>query len=292
MKLLREPMLHFALAGGLLFGAYAAMPGETLPEEETASVEIGEGEVRWLRDTFTNQWQRPPTQLEVQGLVASYLEEELLSREAQALGLAEGDTIVRRRLAQKLDFIISDTFTIAEPDESELRRFHEENTAAFTTPPRLSFEQRYFSPARRLDAEGDAAAVLHRISASAQFANDLDNGDPLFLEGAFEDLDETTLSNLFGADFAAAVFALEPGAWNGPIPSGYGVHLVKVTRIEPGRLPDFEDVRDDVLTSWRDMQYRESKAQYLASLREKYGVTIAPSVAPLLPRELAGGAAE
>jgi hypothetical protein len=292
MRLLREPMLHFALAGGLLFGAYAAMPGETLPEDETEQVVVGEGELRWLQETFTNQWQRPPTREELEGLLASYLEEELLSREAKALGLDEGDTIVRRRLAQKLDFIISDTSSLAEPGEDELRRYYAEHPDAFTTAPRLSFEQRYFSPERRLDAEGDAKAVLHCISGSAQFANALDGGDPLFLEGGFEALDEMTLANLFGDGFAAAVFALAPGAWNGPIASGYGVHLVKVTQIDPGRLPDFEEVRDDVLAAWRDGQYRESKAQYLASLREKYGVTVMPSVAPLLPRNLAGGAAE
>ncbi len=292
MKLLREPIIHFAVAGGLLFGAYALVSGETLPEEEAASVEVGEGELRWLQETFTNQWQRPPTQFELQELLASYLEEELLSREAQALGLDRGDTIVRRRLAQKLDFIISDTFRLNEPGEDELRRYYGEHPEAFTTAPSVSFEQRYFSPERRLDAEDDAAAVLHRISDEDQFAKAMDGGDPLFLEGGFEALGQVALSNLFGDGFAAAVFALAPGAWNGPIASGYGDELAKVTRIEPGRLQPFEAVHDDVLAAWRDAQYRESKTAYLASLREKYGVTIAPSVVHLLPRELAGGAAE
>ena len=292
MKLLREPILHFAVAGALLFAGYSLVSGNEAAENDDARVVIGDGELRWLQETFASRWQRPPSQKELQGLLASYLEEELFSREAQALGLHEGDTIVRRRLAQKLDFIISDSFAIAEPDEEALRRHYQENAAAFTTAPRLSFEQRFFSPARRPDAQGDATAVLHRISGNAADAAAPDGGDPLFLEGGFEALDQTTLSNLFGPDFAAAVFALEQGSWQGPIASGYGVHLVKVTQIEPGRLPAFEEVREAVLTSWRDEQYRNGKAEYLAALREKYGVSVAPSVAPLLPRDLAGGAAE
>ncbi len=292
MKLLREPILHFAVAGALLFAGYSLVSENETFEESAAAVEIGEGELRWLQETFTSQWQRPPSQDELQGLLASYLEEELFSREAQALGLQDGDTIVRRRLAQKLDFIISDSFRISEPGEDELRRYYGENATDFTTAPRLSFEQRFFSPARRPDAESDAAIVLHRISDSAEPGTALDSGDPLFLEGGFESLDAVTLSNLFGPEFTAAVFALETGAWQGPIASGYGVHLVKVTRIEPGRLPAFEEIRDSVLAAWRDEQYRTSKAQYLAALRDKYGVTVAPSVAPMLPRDYAGGAAE
>lgn len=292
MKLLREPILHFAVAGALLFAGYSLVSGNEAAENDDVRVVIGDGELRWLQETFASRWQRPPSQKELQGLLASYLEEELFSREAQALGLHEGDTIVRRRLAQKLDFIISDSFAIAEPDEEALRRHYQENVAAFTTAPRLSFEQRFFSPARRPDAQGDATAVLHRISGNVADAAAPDGGDPLFLEGGFEALDQTTLSNLFGPDFAAAVFALEQGSWQGPIASGYGVHLVKVTQIEPGRLPAFEEVREAVLTSWRDEQYRNGKAEYLAALREKYGVSVAPSVAPLLPRDLAGGAAE
>ena len=123
MQWLREPILHFALAGGLLFGAYVLVSGEEAAEDGIAAIEIGEGEIRWLQETFASRWQRPPNQSELEGLLASYLEEELLSREAQALGLQEGDTIVRRRLAQKLEFLISDSFAIAEPSEEELRGY-------------------------------------------------------------------------------------------------------------------------------------------------------------------------
>lgn len=289
MKLFKEPILHFAAAGALLFSAYALIDGGAEAEPASDAIIIGDGEIRWLQETFAGQRQRPPTPQELEGLLNALLEEELLAREARALGLENGDTIVRRRLAQKLDFVISDTFRLAEPSEDDLRRYYADHSEDFTTPSRISFEQRFFSPQRREDAEGDAKAALQKASAQIEVAPNAVYGDPLFLEGGFESLDAVTLTGLFGPDFAEEVFALPPGVWAGPVTSGYGVHLVKVTQIEPGRLPPFEDLREDVAGAWREAKLSESRSAYLAALREKYGVILSDSARALLPAKTLGG---
>src|SRR6188508_30269 len=126
MRFYRDPLLHFAAAGALLFIGYTLMNrGETDPS--TGPVHIGVGEVRWLKETFANQWQRTPTDDELRGLVAGFLEEELYAREAKALGLDQNDTIVRRRLAQKLAFLVDDTSRIVDPTNEELRRLYHTN---------------------------------------------------------------------------------------------------------------------------------------------------------------------
>ena len=109
MKLLKEPMLHFAIAGGLLFAADAVVNQGPPVSEEAQPIRIGDGEVRWLSETFARQWQRSPSEEELRGLVANLVEEELLAREARSLGLDQDDTVVRRRLAQKLEFLVADT---------------------------------------------------------------------------------------------------------------------------------------------------------------------------------------
>ena len=246
LKLLRDPFLHFLVVGVFLFGGYELINrGETNPPA-TDPVHIGEGDIRWLQGTFANQWQRPPTEDELRGLVAGFLEEQLFAREAQALGLDQNDTIVRRRLAQKLEFLIDDASRIVEPADAELRRFYDANAERFRAEARVSFTQLFFNPEKRQHAEADARAAL--VSISGTSADDAAAmGDPTLLENEFHEVDEQIVSKMFGADFARAIFSLKPGSWAGPVKSGYGVHLVRLTDLRPATLLSFEQVRPKVL---------------------------------------------
>ena len=130
MRLYRDPLLHFAVAGALLFAGYILINHNKTDTPSTDPVHVGEGEVRWLKETFANQWQRTPTADELRGLVGGLLEEQLLAREAKTLGLDQNDTIVRRRLAQKLTFLVADTSRVAEPSDEELRQFYNKTPSA------------------------------------------------------------------------------------------------------------------------------------------------------------------
>jgi hypothetical protein len=282
MRLYRDPLLNFAVAGALLFIGYALMNDGETDRPSTEPVHIGKGEVRWLKETFANQWQRTPTDDELRGLVAGLLEEELLAREAKTLGLDQNDTIVRRRLAQKLTFLVDDTSRIVEPTDDELHRLYNTNAERFRVDARLSFTQVFFNPERRQHAETDAKAALVSISTSGGDDRATTIGDPTLLETEFRDVDAQTVSNVFGADFARTVFLLKPGSWAGPVKSAYGVHLVRTTDLRPATLRAFQEVRPKVLEEWRRQHEDQTKALYLGRLREKYGVVIDDSVSPLL----------
>ena len=282
MRLYRDPLAHFIIAGALLFIGYALMNRET-DAPSTDPVHIGEGEIRWLKKTFANQWHREPTGEELHRLVSSLLEEELLAREAKTLGLDQNDTVVRRRLAQKLTFLVDDTSRISEPSDEDLRQFYDTNAERFRVEPRVSFTQIFFNPARRQHAETDAKAALVLISTSGGNERKATMGDPTLLDTEFHDVDAQTISNLFGPDFARSVFLLKPGSWSGPVKSGYGVHLVQITNLRPTTLRPFKEVRPKVLEEWRRQRENQTKAQYLGKLREKYGVVIDDNVSPPLP---------
>ena len=283
MKLLKEPLVHFAVAGALMFGVYEGLHRGEAAASGVEPVRIGDGELRWLSDGFTQQWQREPTDDELRGLLHDLLVEELLAREAESLGLAEGDTVVRRRLAQKLTFLIEDTRTV-EPTEDELRRYQAENGERFRKPARVSFVQVYFNPARRTHAASDAEDALLELSSLGTPDSARAMGDPLLLDMDFKDLDEDTVSGMFGPKFAAAVFALEPGSWHGPFESGYGLHLVCVTEASRPAPREFEEVKREVLAQWRQEREREVEAQYLAELRAKYGIVLEGSVETRFPQ--------
>jgi PPIC-type PPIASE domain len=290
MKLLKEPLVHFVIAGGLLFAADVLLNRDRPVIEEVEPIRIGDGEVRWLRETFAKQWQRSPSQEELSELVTNLVEEELLAREARSLGLDQGDTIVRRRLAQKLEFLIGDTTQLVDPTETELRDFYSANPNRFRTEPRVSMSQIFFSTERRPHAEADARAALVKVAATGQSDGPTSLGDSLLLEERFDSIDRQSLANLFGVEFADAVFGLAPGSWHGPIRSSYGLHLVQVKHAEAAEVRSFEAARASVEQEWRHDREKQMKAAYLARLREKYNVIAADNIKPLLPADATSGA--
>jgi len=270
---LREPLLHFAVGGALLFGAYAWLNPSAPASEAGRQVRIGAGEMKWLATTWQRQWGREPTPGELRVLVSNLVKEELLAREAREMRLDENDTIVRRRLAQKLEFVLQDTARLTEPSEEELRRFYEASPDAFLTGPRVSFTQIYFRSERRSAA---AAALPKLVGATPADAARL--GDRLLVETEFRDAEPQAVAAAFGPEFARAVFKLQPGAWHGPLESGYGVHLVRVAHAQPAQRRDFEEVRPLVLERWREQQQREAEARFFERLMAKYEVLIDDSV--------------
>jgi PPIC-type PPIASE domain len=274
---LADPLLHFAIAGGALFAGYAWLNPSPPNEKAAAEIRIGPGEVKWLTETWSRQWRREPTPAELRDLVRNLVNEELLAREAKRLGLDENDTIVRRRLAQKLEFLLQDTARLEEPTEDDLRRFYETRTDLFRNGARLSFTQIYFSPQRRKDAAADARATLARVASSPTGGHER-LGDVLLVDGDLNETDERSVAATFGPAFARAVSALMPGTWHGPIESGYGWHLVRLDRVEhAGRRP-FEEVRIALVERWREQRQRERHERYLESLSTRYALIIDESV--------------
>ncbi len=278
----REPLIHFVVAGALIFGGYAWW-SPTPPVAADGPIRIGQGEIGWLRETFSSQWRRDPTDEDMKLLIDTLVREQLLAREARALGLDRDDTIIRRRLAQKLLFLVEDTVRIGDPDERELRRFLEANAARYRSAPTLSFQHVFYSPKRRTNAAEEARLALAWAMETAS-----PEGDPLPLESVYAQVDPAAIASLFGPDFAEALVGLQPGAWSGPVKSAYGVHLVRVTDRVEGKPRALEEVRQALLDDWLRQTARAASEAFMDKLREKYGVVIdAGAGAVPLPKSVA-----
>jgi parvulin-like peptidyl-prolyl isomerase len=277
---LKEPLLHFLLTGAVLFVAYAWLNhgAENTRSGERQEVRVSEGDVKWLAETWSRQWQREPSREELRGLVTDFLKEELLAREAREIGLEANDTIVRRRLAQKLEFLITDTARLADPAEEDLEKFYAAQPERFTDEARVSYAHIFFSREQRQDAAAEAEAALAALAQGGTAPS----GDRLLVESEIHAATEQDVAAQFGPAFARAVLALKPGAWQGPIASGYGLHLVRVTELKPARQREFAAVRGQVLARWREERERETDAQYFAGLLKKYDVVVDESVKPLI----------
>lgn len=189
--------------------------------------------------------------------------------------LDQDDIYVRRRLAQKVEFLVQDTSRLAQPTEDDLRKFYAAHPERFSEGARVSFTQVYFQEEHR----ADAAAALERLRAGA---NPAELGEGLLLDQEFRNADQQAVGAQFGADFSRAVFEMPQGGWRGPVSSGYGLHLVRVTAKQPGQAREFASVREQVLQRWRDARQREDNEKYFASLLKKYDVVLDESVKPMI----------
>ena len=279
-RLLREPLVHFLLAGAALFGGWAALHPEAVARDASHRIELTCDDLRQLSATWLAQGRPAPTPDELQSLVESRVREEVLYREALALGLDQGDSIVKRRLAQKMEFLFEDVAALRDPTSEELRAWFEGNAERFTRPARASFRHLYFSPDRRgARAHDDAARALARLErepADGPAATKL--ADPFMFQDYYGDRSFDDVARTFGPGFARALFERAPGAWSGPIESGYGWHLVWVDSITPARLPAFEDVEPDVRREWVEGQRAEIRQRAFAAMRARYEVVLPKEV--------------
>jgi hypothetical protein len=269
-RLLREPLLHFVLLGAALFGAYRWLNPAGVGS--AGEIVVTSGKLRNLTETWARAWQRPPTPEELGGLVEDYVREEVLYREAVALGLDRDDTVVRRRMRQKLEFLSEDSAAnAAAPTEAELAAWLAAHPDTYRVEPRVSFRQVYLDPQRRGKAlEADAAALLAALRTRADRVDLSTAGDSLMLEPRYADQSEADVGQLFGSGFEAALRDAPVGEWFGPLTSGYGAHLVLIERRTPGGEAALAAVRDQVERDFEagrrqallDAQYQALRRQY------------------------------
>jgi peptidyl-prolyl cis-trans isomerase C len=290
---LRQPLLHFLFIGFALFAVYAYSHRGRGGVESSRQILLNFEELRQMDAYFVSQWHRPPSPSEFQALVEDKVREEVLYREALAMGLDKDDTVVKRRMAQKMQFISEDVAAAHEPTPAELKDWFDKNSRKFALPSRYSFRHLYFSTDQRgINAHDDAAKALTRIAGlpeDSRLAVSL--ADPFMLQDYYGDRAPAALAKEFGPRFAVALEALKPGSWQGPIESNYGWHLVFVDTVIPGRIPALEEIEPDVKTAWLGEQKATAWQKTYAEMRAKYTVLLPglpgkqPASAPVPPPE-------
>jgi hypothetical protein len=273
---LREPLLHFLLIGLLLFGLYAYVNRGRIGIESPRQIVLSLDELATMEAYFESQWHRRPTPQEFQAMVEDKIKEEVLYREGLVMGLDKGDTIVKRRMAQKVQFLAEDVAAAHEPSTAELKAWFEKNTDKFALPSRYSFRHIYFSPDKRgTNAHDDAAKALARIAGQSEDSPQIGSvADRFMFQDYYGDSAPSAIAKEFGPQFAVALEKVKPGSWQGPIESGYGWHLVFVSSVIPGRIPAFEEIESEVKTAWLGEQKAVAREKAYKSLRSKYTVLL------------------
>ena len=258
-RLLREPLVHFLVLGALLFAASGFVGGGAGVSDK--KIVVTAADIGRLSQQFLRTWNRPPSAEELQTQIDEYVREEVLYRTALALGIDKDDLVIRRRLRQKMDFLMEGA--IPEPQDNQLLAYFHSHESRFLLEPTISFRQILVSDDRGTAAEHDAQLLLMKLIAAK--SADLEGGDPSLLPESLDAAPLSRVSDQFGADFARSLTGVKRGQWAGPLRSAYGYHLVFVTAFTRAHLPRFTDVRPAVEREWLteartaavDTQYRK-----------------------------------
>ena len=268
----KEPLTHFLVLALAIFALYGALNRSGAPRP--GEIIITGSKVEQLAGLFAKTWQRPPTATEMKGLIDDYVKEEIMYREALALGLDKDDTVIRRRLRLKMEFLSNAEAEAATPTDADLEAYLKTNPGKFEIDAMVAFKQVFLNPEKRGEKIGEDAATMLETLRSNPSADPSTLGDATLLPSELPLTSEASIAQTFGVDFAEAISNTTPGTWSGPIKSGFGLHLIHVSEHSPGRVPALAEVRDAVAREWTNEKRKALEDQRLSELLKRYKVTI------------------
>ena len=279
IDIVKNPLFHFFILGLLIYVLYGLFGAKEYSDSEKTIV-VTPAAIEWMADSWEKRWNRPPTDREMEGLINQYVRESILYQEALELGLDKNDVILRRRLAQKLEFLTDDLINVPLPSEEELETYFKENIDKYASPALTTFTHIFFDPDKRdNDTLSDAEKSKEKLNKLKEPPSEPEKyGDSFMLQSYYPARSEKEIAKLFGMEFAKAVSQEVPsGQWYGPVLSGYGTHLVNVHSRIDSTEPDIKDVKDIVLSDWEEEKRQEINDEFYQNLISEYKVIIEES---------------
>ena len=276
-KLLREPLVHFIIAGIVLFFIYGIF-GNSTSEATEKNIQISKGQIDLMHAHWTRQLGRPPSESELQGLIDDHIREEILMQEARAMGLDKDDIIIRRRLAQKMEFVSGDMLTAKEPTEAEISKYFDRHRQEFRVPGKVSFLQIYFSLDSRPKAQSIELAEKAKSTLNTLTIDEIDflkYGDRTMLRTEHLTLSKAQLTSEFGdSEIVEKVAEAKMNSWEGPFISNFGLHLVYVLDREADYTPKLDEVASKIKSNMIEERKEILDQQFMAELRSRYTIEI------------------
>jgi len=273
-RLLRHPATHIIALGLLLFILRTIIfAGDEAPDNV---IRITEGQVEEMVAKWSMTFARQPTDKELTSIIGDHIREEVYYREAKKLGLDEDDIVIRRRLAEKMDFLSRDLASLAQPTEQEIADFYEKNRQSYRVPPEVNFSHVFFNIDTHglLEARDLAVSLRDRINANpVPVEQAYEMGDVSVLRPHYKNCTPPDVEGLFGGQgLVDFLFLSEPGIWHGPVTSGYGLHLIYVHDRMDSWIPDLEEIKAQVLQDLMADIRRQTNDVFFASLRGNYEI--------------------
>lgn len=254
------------------------------PKEDHKRIEITTAKADRLVVIWEKRWNRLPTLKEYEGLLKQTIRQEVLYREALAMGLDKDDSVVKQRLTQKLKFISSDMMTIDTPTDEVLQSYLDRHVQKYQTPGSITFRHIFFSFEK--DSYVSISQKVERLLETLnQKQRDMDiesAGDVSFQGMAFKEESEFEVDRLFGKAFREKLFAQTKGRWVGPIESSFGLHLIYIDEKVNNKKALLGEVRDLVLRDWAYDERKKLNDAYVENLSKQYEIIVSKTSKILL----------
>jgi peptidyl-prolyl cis-trans isomerase C len=271
-KILKEPLIYFFVLGFVVFGLHSFLNNNSKDENtDPFTVGVTSADIEWIRSSWEARMKRQPTQQELQGLVNLYIRNEILRREALAMDLDERDLVIQRRLVQKLTFVFEDLAESVEPTDDELKKYLQENQEKYRIPEMITFTQVYFNPDKRKDVTKEAENILARLKSKQSAPEEAASlGDMIMIDTSYKERSPDEIARALGKGFSDDLFSAGEMGWQGPIASTFGLHLVYIEKRSASKMPEFENIREDVKNDFMhdrkkqviDTAYNAAKSRY------------------------------
>lgn len=270
-RLRREPLVHFALIGLAIFAINAWLQPTAPAASDT--IVIAQPRIDHWREQFRRGNGRWPTATEQHATVTQWVDEEVLYRQALQLGLHQNDSIVRRQLIQKMDFVLEGATPLPAATDEQLQAFMQSQPSAYGQSETFSFQQIFISRSPQGNPQHTAQQLLAGLQTDP--ANFSGQGDSFPLGQHIRNANAQLLHKHFGQQFLHALQALptSPG-WQGPIQSGLGWHLIRITQRTAAQAPTLIQVREKVALDYRLQQQQTARRNALDALHQQYTIAI------------------
>ncbi|WP_440875176.1 peptidyl-prolyl cis-trans isomerase [Thalassotalea sp. PLHSN55] len=266
-KLLAEPLVHFLLISALFFVVYEQL---NPPVAEQNIVEVSEGRIIKLHKKFKKVWRRDPTQQEFDAIIKNYVLEEIYNRQAMALGLHQGDSLIRRRLHQKMEFMLEDMTALVTPKAGELEAFYQDHQDNYLDEASYSFNQIYIDTnTQKVDLKSKIAQANEQVALGKK-----PHGDNSLLPYSLTNVKSSDVKRQFGDKFYQQLSQIKDNQWAGPIESGFGLHYIELTEHIPAQTKAYDLVQKKVLSDWQDARNKRMKEKYQNELLEQYQIKL------------------
>ena len=275
---------HIFLFGFLLFVVILIILGPPTSEDDQRRVVITDQDVAQVGVAFMRTWQREPTLSELRSQLQQYIREEVLYREALSRGYDKDDMIVRRTLMRKMEFLAEGQVDAKDISDEEIQAYLAIRPEKYRIPPRISFAHVYFNRDKRgSETERDVKAAIARLDQQEFDFRQLQQfGDRFMLQNHYVSQSPQEIRAQFGEEFATQVFQLSPDQWQGPVPSGYGLHAVYVYDLEEPYLPEWDQIKDRILADMLLEERNAAKDQYYTEILRQYQLVYRGSVPDIL----------
>lgn len=266
---LREPLVHFLIAGLLVF-IFASQTGANI-DPESRRIVVNAKQIQRLTENWQKAWSRLPTPTELDDLIREDIKDEIYNREALRLGLDKNDTVIRRRLRAKMEYLAISAAESQRPSDAELQTWLDNNVQKYSIGNKYSFDQIYFADDEEAPAQARAASALARLRAGADWH---ELGDEISLPPAINNENQAQIGRIFGIEFATELQTLTIGEWKGPVASGFGLHLIRLNAVQTGAKPRLAEVRTQVENDWRAETALARERQAYQKLLDGYSISI------------------